>query len=66
MYTVEKCCVRFKNIYSEFFKCDIGPKQGDRNSPLLFVLFVSDIIQNINTDIDDIFSLNEQKEILII
>lgn len=66
MYTVVKSCVKFKNTYSDFFNCDIGLKQGDPSSPLLFMLFVSDIIQNINTDIDDIFSLNEQKLFLIL
>ena len=66
IYTVVKYCVRFTNTYSDFFNCDIGLMQGDTSSHLMFMLFVSDIIQKVNANKDDIFSLNEHFSFLIL
>ena len=41
-------------------------KQDDPSSPLLFLLFVDDIVDNINTDLSNIFSINEFKRFLIL
>ena len=66
MYLTVKSCVRYKSFFSEFFSSSIGLKQGDPSSPLLFMLFVNDIIENINSDLEDIFTLNEIKLFLIL
>ena len=66
MYTTVKSCVRFKSTYSSFFDSYAGLKQGDPSSPLLFMLFVNDIIGNINADLGNIFTLNEMKLFLIL
>ena len=40
--TRNEACVRVGNSYSSFFKCDVGVRQGDNLSPLLFTIFVND------------------------
>lgn len=66
MYTTVKSCVKYNSTYSNFFDSSIGLKQGDPSSPLLFMFFVNDIIENINTDLQNIFSINELKLFLIL
>lgn len=66
MYNTVKLCIKYKSSFSQFFDSHIGLKQGDPSSPLLFMLFVNDIIDNINSDLSHIFSVNELKLFLIL
>jgi hypothetical protein len=66
MYNAVRSCVRYKSKCSDFFISDIGLKQGDPSSPLLFMLFVDDISDNINSDLNDIFTVDEIKLFLIL
>lgn len=66
MYTVVKSCVKYKLSFSSFFDSSIGLKQGDPSSPLLFMLFVNDIVENINVDLQNIFTINDLKLFLIL
>ena len=66
MYTVVKSCVRYRSNTSRFFNSYNGLKQGDPSSPLLFMLFINDIKQNINTDLNDIFTIDEMRLFLLL
>jgi hypothetical protein len=61
MYNVVKACVRYKNSKSEFMDSYIGIKQGDPGSSLMFLFFLNDIVQNIDGNIDGIFTVDELK-----
>lgn len=66
MYNKVKSCIKYKSSFSDFFETHIGLKQGDPSSPLLFMLFVNDINDCINTNLSDIFTINELKIFLIL
>ena len=42
MYQDTKACIKLNNKLSNSFVCNIGVRQGDNLSPLLFALFIND------------------------
>ena len=44
----------------------IGLKQGDPSSSLLFIYFINGIVNNINTDIEDPFTADELKYFILL
>ena len=65
MYNTVESCVIYKSSYSNFSASNVSLKQGDPSPPLLFLLFVN-IFENINTDLVNIFSLNDLMLFLIL
>jgi hypothetical protein len=66
MYQTVKSCVRFNSNKSDFFSSNIGLKQGDPSSPLLFMLFVNDINECITSDLNGMFTIDEIKLFLLL
>ena len=67
MYAIVRSCFRYKSTLSNCINSEIGLKQGGPSSTILFLLFVNDISDNIDTctDLPDIFTINELKVFLI-
>lgn len=59
MYTEVKSCIKYKSILSGFFNSHMGLKQGDLSSPLMFMMFINDIVDNINSDLENIFTVEQ-------
>ena len=43
LYAKTKACVRVNGKLSDYFNCNIGVRQGDNLSPLLFSIFLNDL-----------------------
>jgi hypothetical protein len=61
-----KSAVRYNKEISLNFISNIGAKQGDPSSSLLFLFFVNDIIHNINWNIDGIFTVHDLKLFMLL
>ena len=66
MYSTVRSVVKNNNELSDILYSHQGVKQGDCGSSLLFMMFVNDILNNINSNIDNVFSINEIKLFLIL
>ena len=66
MYSVVKSCVRYSSSNSRFFTSYNGLKQGDPSSPLLFMLFINDIIHNIHAGLEKIFTIDDLELFLML
>ena len=71
LYQNTKACIKLNNSISASFNCNIGVRQGDNLSPLLFALFINDFESFLSDQfnglkgIDDLFTestLNEEIE----
>lgn len=66
MYNVVKSCVRYQSGMSRFFTSYNGLKQGDPSSPLLFMLFINDIVENVNAELDNMFTVDELRLFILL
>ena len=65
MYSSVKSAVKHKGEISATIDSKLGVKQGDPSSSLLFMMFVNDIISNINTNLEGIVTIDELKLFLL-
>jgi hypothetical protein len=61
MYASVKSFVRHSSKMSDPIISNVGLKQGDPSSPILYMLFVNDILESINSDIQNLFSIDTIK-----
>lgn len=66
MYTEVKSCVRHLNTLSDLFDCNVGLMQGEICSPLLFALFISDIENSLQENMDAGITLDQLSLYLIL
>lgn len=67
MYTVVRASIKYNGVvHNDVINSHQGVKQGDPSSSLLFMMFVNDLMSNINADLDGIFTLNELSLFLIL
>ena len=60
-YSIVRSCVRFQATKSRVFTSFNGLKQGDPSSSLLFMLFINDIVQNVNVGLEKIFTVDDMQ-----
>ena len=58
LYQNTKACVKLNNELSRSFTCNIGVRQGDNLSPLLFAIFINDFEKYMSTKYSGLNTLN--------
>ena len=49
MYDAAKSCIKIGNSLSEIFHCNIGVRQGENLSPVLFAMLINEFQINLST-----------------
>ena len=65
MYSQLKSCVKVNNGLTQFFDCHIGTRQGCVSSPIIFSLFINDLISYLRTECDWGIFVTDQIEDII-
>ena len=66
IYQRIQSCVRNNGHLSDFFDSYLGVKQGEALSPLLFILFINDMYENLVIQDDHAFTLNDLKIFILL
>jgi hypothetical protein len=66
IYNSVRSCVKHNDCMSDFFQSHCGVKQGEPLSPFLFVLFINDMVSNINHDLIDIVDVHALQLFLLL
>lgn len=59
IYDVVASCVRVNSEYTDFFESHMGVKQGEPLSPLLFLFFINDMQQHLDSDDVDAVTIDD-------
>ena len=65
MYNKSICRVKSKGMLSEPFNLELGVKQGDSLSSMLFNIYINDLPKHLETTIDPVFLLKERLDCLM-
>ena len=65
VFSCEGLC-KIKHCYTEFIDSHLGVKQCDPSSPMLFMMFINDLTQCINANLDGIFTVEDIKLFLLL
>ena len=60
IYSKAKSCVRINGCYSNYFYNNIGVRQGENLSPLLFSIFLNDLKSYLTTNIKGLETLSKE------
>ena len=65
MYSQLKSCVKVKKGLTQFFDCHIGTRRGCGSSPIIFSLFINDLVSYLKTECNrDIFVTDQVDDII--
>ena len=65
MYSQLKSCVKIDDSLTKFFECSIGTRQGCVSSPIIFSLFINDLVAYLRSETDHgIFVSNDIEDLL--
>ena len=64
MYETAKSCVKQQSMISGLFACNMGVRQGENLSPLLFAIFLNDFEKSISTKYNGLATVSELSRIL--
>ena len=65
MYSQLKSCVKVNNSLTHFFECSIGTRQGCVSSPIIFSLFINDLVAYLRAECNSgIFISNDIEDVL--
>ena len=65
MYSQLKSCVKVKKGLTQFFDCHIGTRQGCVSSPIIFSLFINDLVSYLKTECNRGIFVTDQVEDII-
>ena len=64
MYETAKSCVKQQSMISGLFACNMGVRQGENLSPLLFAIFLNDFEISLSSKYSGLTTINELSQIL--
>ncbi len=63
MYENIKSCISYNDLKSDYFKCEMGVRQGENFSTFLFPIFLNDLEEFLTThNIDGLTSISDEIE----